>query len=133
MLVVVVGILLVPIYLFWFRWTSRASVHWTVPIIGSNLFGVTALLLFVSCTSQLDCSQHQRLMIRFSQPQNAVPNYFADAYPTYAASILAGNDSIRSMFGAVFPLFAKAMYVNLVVGGPVLCLCFSPACLSRPP
>ena len=48
--------------------------------------------------------------------QNAVLNYLADAYPTYAASVLAGNDFIRSMFGAAFPLFAKAMYVNLGVG-----------------
>ena len=43
-------------------------------------------------------------------------NYLADAYPTYAASVLAGNDFIRSMFGAGFPLFARAMYVNLGVG-----------------
>jgi DHA1 family multidrug resistance protein-like MFS transporter len=54
-------------------------------------------------------------MFRFL-PQNAVLNYLADAYPTYAASVLAGNDFIRSMFGAAFPLFAKAMYVNLGVG-----------------
>jgi len=43
-------------------------------------------------------------------------NYEADAYPTYAASVLAGNDFIRSMFGAGFPLFAGAMYRNLGVG-----------------
>ncbi|KAI0312949.1 hypothetical protein OF83DRAFT_1066383, partial [Amylostereum chailletii] len=43
-------------------------------------------------------------------------NYLADAYPTYAASVLAGNDLIRSSFGASFPLFAGAMYRNLGVG-----------------
>jgi hypothetical protein len=45
-----------------------------------------------------------------------VLNYLADAYPTYATSVLAGNDFICSMFGAGFPLFAKAMYINLGVG-----------------
>ncbi|KAH9026593.1 putative caffeine resistance protein 5 [Lactarius pseudohatsudake] len=91
--IAIVGALVVPICLLWFGWASRASVHWIVPIIGSSLFGMAALLLF-----------------------NAVLNYLADAYPTYAASVLAGNDFIRSMFGAAFPLFADAMYRNLGVG-----------------
>jgi len=46
--VAIVGALLVPICLFWFGWTSREGVHWIVPIIGSSLFSVAALLLFVS-------------------------------------------------------------------------------------
>ena len=46
--VAVVGALLVPICLFWFGWTSRSSVHWIVPIIGSSLFSIAVLLLFVS-------------------------------------------------------------------------------------
>ncbi|KAI9430829.1 putative caffeine resistance protein 5 [Lactarius indigo] len=91
--IAIVGAFIVPVCLFWFGWTSRASVHWIVPIMGSSLFGMAALLLF-----------------------NAVLNYLADAYPTYAASVLAGNDFIRSMFGAGFPLFAGAMYRNLGVG-----------------
>jgi len=48
--------------------------------------------------------------------QNAVLNYLADAYPTYAMSVLAGNNFICSMCGAGFPLFVRAMYVNLSVG-----------------
>src|SRR5712671_139233 len=36
--VAIVGSLLVPICLFWFGWTSRESIHWIVPIIGSSLF-----------------------------------------------------------------------------------------------
>ena len=46
--VAIVGALLIPICLFWFGWTSRTSVHWIVPIIGSSLFSITALLLFMS-------------------------------------------------------------------------------------
>ncbi|KAN0138990.1 Major facilitator superfamily domain containing protein [Lactarius tabidus] len=91
--IAIFGAFIVPICLLWFGWSSRANVHWIVPIIGSGLFGIAALLLF-----------------------NAVLNYLADAYPTYAASVLAGNDFIRSMFGAAFPLFAGAMYRNLGVG-----------------
>jgi DHA1 family multidrug resistance protein-like MFS transporter len=49
--VAIVGALLVPVCLFWFGWTSRECVHWIVPIIGSSLFSVAALLLFVSAIS----------------------------------------------------------------------------------
>ncbi|KAH9177159.1 major facilitator superfamily domain-containing protein [Lactarius sanguifluus] len=89
----IVGALILPVCLFWLGWTSRASVHWIVPIIGPSLFGIAARLLF-----------------------NAGLNYLADAYSAYAASVLAGNDCIRSMFWAGFPLFAGAMYRNLGVG-----------------
>ena len=70
--VAIVGALLVPICLFWFGWTSRASVHWIVPIIGSSLFSIAALLLFVSFTSQFRCSEHQRADISF--PYHRTPS-----------------------------------------------------------
>ena len=79
-----------PICLFWFGWSARASVHWVVPIIGTVWFTIGAFLLF-----------------------NSVLNYLGDAYPRYAASIFAGNDLFRSSFGAGFPLFARAMYNRL--------------------
>nr|POE58710.1 caffeine resistance protein 5 [Quercus suber] len=85
-----VGAFCIPICLFWFGWSSRASVHWIVPIIGSSFFSIGAFLLF-----------------------NSILNYLPDAYPEYAASVLAGNDLMRSSFGAGFPLFANAMYTNL--------------------
>lgn len=87
-----VGAFAIPICLFWFGWTSRADIHWIVPIIGTSLFSVGAFLLF-----------------------NAVLNYLSDAYPEYAASVLAGNDFLRSCLGAGFPLFASAMYKRLGV------------------
>lgn len=43
-----VGAFCVPICLFWFGWTSRASVPWIVPIIGSSFFTIGAFLMFVS-------------------------------------------------------------------------------------
>lgn len=103
-----VGAFCIPICMFWFGWTSRASVHWIVPIIGSSFFTIGANLLF-----------------------NSVLNYLSDAYPEYAASVLAGNDFFRSCFGAGFPLFANAMYRKLGVGGASsllggLSICFIP-------
>lgn len=68
-------------------------IHWIVPVMGSMLFTIGTFLLF-----------------------NAVLNWLPDAYPAYAASVLAGNDLFRSSFGAGFPLFATAMYHNLGVG-----------------
>jgi len=88
-----VGAFAIPICLFWFGWTSRESIHWIVPIVGSGFFTVGAFLLF-----------------------NSVLNYLGDAYPNYVASVYAGNDFFRSMFGAGFPLFSAAMYNNLGVG-----------------
>ncbi|KAF2173280.1 hypothetical protein M409DRAFT_49746 [Zasmidium cellare ATCC 36951] len=82
----------IPICLFWFGWSARPDVHWIMPIIGSGWFSIGAFLLF-----------------------NSVLNYLPDAYPEYAASVLAGNDFMRSSFGTGFPLFASAMYGNLGV------------------
>ncbi|KAJ3961123.1 GTPase-activating protein [Colletotrichum tropicale] len=83
----------IPICLFWFGWSSRQSINWIMPIIGSAWFSIGSFLLF-----------------------NPVLNYLTDAYPDYAASVLAGNDLFRSAFGAGFPMFATAMYTRLGVG-----------------
>ncbi|OJJ41816.1 hypothetical protein ASPWEDRAFT_167815 [Aspergillus wentii DTO 134E9] len=88
-----IGGCFIPICLFWFGWSARPDVHWIMPIVGSGFFSIGAFLLF-----------------------NPVLNYLPDAYPAYAASVLAGNDLFRSSFGAGFPLFASAMYNNLGVG-----------------
>ena len=76
------GSLSLPICLFFYGWTARASIHWIVPIIATTLFGVPLVVVFQSCL-----------------------NYLAISYPTYAASIFAGNGLFRSIFGAIFPLF----------------------------
>lgn len=88
-----VGAFLIPICMFWFGWSSRPSIHWIMPIIGSGFFSTGAFLLFISVLS-----------------------YLGDAYPKYVASVYAGNDLVRSAFGAGFPLFANAMYSKLGVG-----------------
>ncbi|KAK5768491.1 GTPase-activating protein [Elasticomyces elasticus] len=87
-----VGAFCIPICLFWFGWSARPDVHWIMPILGSAWFSIGSFFLFI-----------------------AILNYLPDAYPNHIASVLAGNDLMRSSFGAAFPLFANAMYRNLGV------------------
>ncbi|KAK9458829.1 major facilitator superfamily domain-containing protein [Lipomyces oligophaga] len=86
----IAGAIAIPIGIFWFGWTSIRSVHWIVSILSGIPFG------FGMCTVYI-CS--------FA--------YLVDAYLMYAASSLAANSLLRSIFGACFPLFARQMYENL--------------------
>lgn len=88
----IVASLVLPVGLFWFAWTARPSIHWIVPIIASAPFGFGMVLVFLT-------------MI----------NYLVDAYTIYAASVLAANSVLRSLFGAAFPMFTQKMYDNLGV------------------
>ncbi|KAL5095320.1 hypothetical protein Trisim1_000096 [Trichoderma cf. simile WF8] len=87
------GCLALPICLFWFGWTSRASIHWIVPTIGSGLFSIGVVTLF-----------------------NPLFNYLGIAYPAYAASIFSGSALFRASFGASFPLFARQLFLQLGLG-----------------
>jgi hypothetical protein len=77
------GSLLVPVGIFWFAWTARASIHWIVPIIGTSVFGIGVLLTF-----------------------SGIFTFLVHAYPQFAASGLASNSFLRSCFAVGFPLFA---------------------------
>lgn len=85
-----VSCLALPIGLFWFAWTNSPSIHWSVSVIGTAPFGFGMILVFLS-----------------------VINYLIDAYVIYAASVLAANSVLRSLFGAAFPLFTTYMFENL--------------------
>ncbi|EKM60762.1 uncharacterized protein PHACADRAFT_203915 [Phanerochaete carnosa HHB-10118-sp] len=87
------GAFFFPASLFWFGWTSAASVPWILPILASGLWAIGAFYLF-----------------------QAGMNYLADCYPRYVASVLASNDLFRSSIGAAFPLFSTAFFHNLGVG-----------------
>ena len=76
--------------LFWFAWTNGPSVHWVVSIIASGFFATGLVLVFLS-----------------------LMNYLIDSYVMFAASVLAANSVIRSLFAAAFPLFTTYMYENL--------------------
>lgn len=84
----------IPVSLLMFGWSSRESVHWIVPIIGSALYLPGIFLIF------------QSILI-----------YISMGYPKHAASIFAGNDLFRSSFASVFPLFGRAFFTRLGLGG----------------
>lgn len=42
-------------------------------------------------------------------------NYIIDCYLMFAASAMAANTFLRSMFGGAFPLFARQMFVNMKI------------------
>ncbi|OQE13199.1 hypothetical protein PENFLA_c052G09460 [Penicillium flavigenum] len=81
-----IGAICIPICLFLFAWTSRASVHWIVAIIGTAFFTPDFYLTFQS-----------------------VLNYLGESYPRYVASVFAGNTFFRSSFGGGLPLAAPRM------------------------
>ncbi|CAE7203653.1 unnamed protein product [Rhizoctonia solani] len=95
-----VGAVLLPISMTWFAWTTYPSVHYIVPIIAGVPFGAGMLFVFTSVIS-----------------------YLIDSYTLYAASALAANAVLRSIMGAVFPLFTPSMYASL--GDQWACMIFA--------
>jgi multidrug resistance protein len=85
-----IGAVAIPIGMFWFAWTNGPSTHWIVSIIASAPFSFGMVLVFLGCL-----------------------NYLIDAYTIYAASVLAANTVLRSLFGTAFPLFTHQMYQSL--------------------
>lgn len=85
-----VGGIALPIGLFWFAWTNSPSVHWMASVAAGAPFGFGMVLVFLS-----------------------VFNYLIDSYTIFAASVLAANTALRSLFGMAFPLFTTYMYQNL--------------------
>ncbi|RMZ92656.1 hypothetical protein DV736_g79, partial [Chaetothyriales sp. CBS 134916] len=85
-----IGSILLPVGLFLFAWTTYPSIHWIVPIIGAMLFAWGLVMVFLPLLS-----------------------YLVDSYVVFAASVLAANSVLRSLFGAAFPLFTRQMYENL--------------------
>lgn len=86
----IIGSICLPIGLFIFAWTNYPSVHWIVCVLAAAPFGAGMVMVFLS-----------------------VFNYLIDAYTIYAASVLAANSVLRSLFGAAFPLFTNRMYSDL--------------------
>ncbi|KAG0650800.1 putative transporter [Hyphodiscus hymeniophilus] len=77
--------------LFWFGWTGyTGKIPWIVPTLSGLFTGFGIFVIFLQLL-----------------------NYIIDAYLMFAASAIAGNTFLRSLFGAVFPLFASYMYKGI--------------------
>ena len=81
------GGVLIVIGLAGFAATDSPNIHWIAPIIFGIPFGTGVIVMFLS-----------------------VLGYLIDSYTIYAASVLAANSVLRSLFGAAFPLFTSYMY-----------------------
>ena len=95
------GGILLPVGLFWFAWTSDASITWVPQVLAGIPTGAGVLIIFIQGF-----------------------NYIIDVYLMYANSALAGNALVRSLLGAGFPLFAMAMYNRLGVAWATSLLAF---------
>jgi len=74
--------------LFWLGWTGyNGKVPWIVPTLSGLLTGFGIFTVFLQLL-----------------------NYIVDAYLMFAASAIAANTFMRSLFGCVFPLFATYMF-----------------------
>jgi MFS family permease len=78
---------LIVVGLAGFAATDSPDVHWIAPIMFGIPFGLGVIVVFL-----------------------AVLSYLVDSYTIYAASVLAANSVLRSLFGAAFPLFTTQMY-----------------------
>jgi MFS family permease len=87
--VIAAGVLMV-VALAGFAATCGPEIHWIAPIMFGIPFGLSMVLIFIGSLS-----------------------YLVDTYSVYAASVLAANSVLRSLFGAAFPLFTTQMYEKL--------------------
>lgn len=83
----------IPIGLFIYGWTAQYHIQWAVPLFGTLLVGLGLIAAFM-----------------------CINTYLVDTFARYAASAIAANTVLRSILGAVFPLFGLQMYDALGLG-----------------
>ncbi|KAE8553969.1 hypothetical protein EYB25_002507 [Talaromyces marneffei] len=83
----------VPIGLFCYGWSAQARTHWMVPIVGTGIFGAGVELIFFP-----------------------IQLYLIDTFTIHAASAVAANTVVRSIFGALIPLAGNPLYNKLGLG-----------------
>jgi multidrug resistance protein len=93
LILTVPGAVGLPIGMFVYGWTVYYKVHWIVPIIATSLIGVGNLTAMMT-----------------------IQTYLVDAFTIHAASAIAANTVLRSIFGAVIPLSGLSMYDALGLG-----------------
>ncbi|KAL9580053.1 MAG: hypothetical protein Q9212_004722 [Teloschistes hypoglaucus] len=76
--------------LFLFGWTSPKEISWVAPCVGAAFVGIGFFTVFQSAL-----------------------NYLIDTFQRYAASAIAANTFLRSVFAASFPLFVNPMFHKL--------------------
>lgn len=101
------GGLLMAVGLIWYGWSAQTRVHFIVPIIGTALAAIGLTIIFTAPLA-----------------------YLIDVFTTYAASAIAANVVMRSVFAAVVPLCGQSLYGKLGLGwGNTLLALLSLACM----
>ncbi|KAL1584315.1 hypothetical protein WHR41_06804 [Cladosporium halotolerans] len=88
-----IGAAAIPAALFWFAWTVQLHAHWFASIAATFFYGVGQVMIINTCQ-----------------------NYYIDSFEKYAASAIAAGAAFRSVFGAVVPLWAPALFDRLGYG-----------------
>lgn len=93
------GMVLLPLGLLIFGWCAHAETFWIGPMIGQVVLGLGLMMAW-----------------------NSVQTYLVDAFHPYSAAAVAGSTALRSILGAILPLWGPEMWRNLGwgVGATVL-------------
>lgn len=87
------GAVSLPFGVFIYAWTTYYGVHWIVPIIATSFIGLGNLTAMMT-----------------------IQTYLVDAFTIHAASAIAANTVLRSVFGALLPLSGLSLYDKLGLG-----------------
>ena len=80
-----------PIGLFWFAWSARASVHWAVPTVAIMPFAWGNLCIFVSAM-QYTADTYKGLVVASAVSANSLARYtFAGAFPLFTIQSTSWN------------------------------------------
>nr|POE52003.1 efflux pump vrtl [Quercus suber] len=88
-----IGAVMLPISLFWFGWSVDKNMYWSIPLAATIPFGASQVSIF-----------------------NAVQQYYVDAYTANAASAIAAGAFLRSVVGAIVPLFVGGLMDDVGYG-----------------
>jgi len=89
----IVGGFFIPVGMFIYGWGTDKQVQWAVPLLGTLFVGMGIIAAFM-----------------------CIQTYLIDAFTVYAASAIAANTVLRSIFGAFLPLAGLDMYDALGLG-----------------
>lgn len=83
----------IPVGLIIYGWAVQYAWHWSVPIIATGLVGFGLLNIF-----------------------NPASTYLIDVFTVHAASAMAANTVLRSLFASLVPLSSQTMYKAMGYG-----------------
>ncbi|TCD71981.1 hypothetical protein EIP91_000113 [Steccherinum ochraceum] len=84
--VVVSAVILMPVSLFWFAWSSGHEVYWLSAALAGIPFGYATVIIFFAFVS-----------------------YLTHTYGVYATSAQSANSFVRSIVASVFPIAANSI------------------------